>query len=194
MALDAINKRGETLGEDTYGEVHSFCTNLHKTGVSLRVLSHLLAGWADCCAPLLQLVTFDCSTFFVRDSRLLTEVLDVTPPFLRNQSGYGAVTDYRNWGLSLGRRFRSLKILFMLRSFGVEGFQAHLRRTIELTQVMDRKMEQDVDFQLVTPRSLGLLVFRLAPNRMDSKKLDELNKRLYANIHKKTGIQLSAYQ
>jgi glutamate/tyrosine decarboxylase-like PLP-dependent enzyme len=124
---------------------------------------------------------------------LLTEVLDVTPPFLRNQSGYGQVTDYRNWGLSLGRRFRSLKILFVLRSFGVAGFQAHLRRTIDLTAMMEKQMQEDADFELVTPRSLGLLVFRLAPEKVEKSKLDELNKRLYANIHKRTGIQLSEF-
>ena len=52
-------------------------------------------------------------------------------------------------------------------------------------------MTQDEDFELVTPRSLGLLVFRLAPKKVEKTKLDELNKRLYANIHKRTGIQLS---
>lgn len=142
-----------------------------------------------------QLVTFDCSTFFIRDSALLTEVLDVTPPFLRNQTGYGAVTDYRNWGLTLGRRFRSLKILFMLRSFGVSGFQTHLRRTIALTERLEELVENDDDFELVTRRSLALLVFRLHPGglRGDAKAVEDLNKRLYANLHKRTSIQLSGW-
>ena len=119
----------------------------------------------------------------------------MTPPFLRNQTGYGAVTDYRNWGLTLGRRFRSLKILFMLRSFGVSGFQAHLRRTIALTERLEALVEGDDDFELVTRRSLALLVFRLRPSalRGDAKAAEDLNKRLYANIHKRTSIQLSEW-
>lgn len=101
--------------------------------------------------------------------------------------------DYRNWGISLGRRFRSLKILFVLKSYGVTGFQAHLKRSIELTQQLEDAVKQDADFELVTPRSLALLVFRLCPPSLkgDEAKLDELNKRFYANLHKRTSIQLS---
>lgn len=106
LFLDAINARSQTinlgLGIGTGGEVHSICTNLHKAG----------------------LVMFDASCLWVRDRKLLTEALDITPAYLRNaNSDSGAVVDYRNWQLPLGRRFRSLKIYFVLRSYGVEGFQ-----------------------------------------------------------------------
>lgn len=146
-----------------------------------------------CVGSILQLVAFDCSSLFVRDSKLLTEVLDVTPPFLRNHAHAGQVVDYRNWGLSLGRRFRSLKVLFMLRSYGVSGFQAHLRRSIALTQLLEENVTKDNRFELVTPRSLALLVFRLKPASLeeDAQKLDQLNRRFYANLHKRTNIQLS---
>jgi aromatic-L-amino-acid decarboxylase len=131
---------------------------------------------------------------FIRDSKLLTEVLDLTPPFLRNQSGYGQVTDYRNWGLSLGRRFRSLKILFVLRSYGVQGFQAHLVKSIELGKTFEQQVNEDESFELVTPRSLALVVFRLCPKnfrQQDAEALNELNKRFYARLHEQTSIQLS---
>lgn len=141
----------------------------------------------------MQLVAFDCSTFFIRDSKLLTEVLDLTPPFLRNQSDYGQVTDYRNWGLSLGRRFRSLKILFVLRSYGIQGFQAHLLRTIEMGKIFEEQVKNDENFEVVTPRSLALVVFRLKPANTDRDEdaLNELNKKFYARLHKHTSIQLS---
>ena len=75
------------------------------------------------------LVNFDAALLWVKNRRDLTDALDVTPEFLRTkQSEAGAVIDYRNWHVALGRRFRSLKIWFVLRSYGVKGFQAYIRR------------------------------------------------------------------
>lgn len=188
LRLEELNERGEIDGQDSFGEVHSFCTNLHKSGVGHSSLSLLRVPTEVLC----QLVAFDCSCLFVRDSKLLTEVLDVTPPFLRNHSNAGQVTDYRNWGLTLGRRFRSLKIFFVLRSFGVEGFQKHLRRSIELAELLEKEIEKDKKrFELVTPRSLALVVFRLQLEGKSEEELDQLNRKLYATLHKKTAIQLS---
>ncbi|KAK0486173.1 pyridoxal phosphate-dependent transferase [Armillaria novae-zelandiae] len=85
----------------------SFCTNFHKWG----------------------LVNFDASTLWVKNRKFLTEALDITPPFLRTKQGDAdTAIDYRNWHLGLGRRFRSLKVWFVLRSFGVQGFQDHIRK------------------------------------------------------------------
>ncbi|KAG8699549.1 hypothetical protein FRC08_005222 [Ceratobasidium sp. 394] len=121
---------------------HSFCTNFHKWG----------------------LVNFDCSTLWVRQRTLLTDALDVTPEFLRTKHGdTGTVIDYRNWQIALGRRFRSLKVWFVLRSFGVEGFQAHIRKGIELSKLFTSLIEQNPLFELVVPRSFALTVFRLVP-------------------------------
>lgn len=100
------------------------------------------------------LVSLECSGLWVRDRKNLTEALDVTPPFLRSAEGDagsrrplvvypevanqclpGAVVDYRNWGLALGRKFRSAKLWFVLRSFGVEGYRAHIRKVNRVTFV-----------------------------------------------------------
>lgn len=103
------------------------------------------------------------------------------------------MTDYRNWGLSLGRRFRSLKILFVLRSYGVQGFQAHLLRTIELGKTFEEQVRKDEDLEVVTPRSLALVVFRIKSKGkdLDEEALNDLNKKFYARLHKQTSIQLS---
>ena len=94
------------------------------------------------------LTNFDFSALWVRDRDLLTSALDVTPAYLRNKHSDaggcdpfyfygchstalyppGTVIDYRNWHLGLGRRFRSLKLWFVLRSFGAEGFRKYIRR------------------------------------------------------------------
>lgn len=79
--------------------------------------------------------------------------------------------DFRNWGIPLGRRFRSLKIFFVLRSFGVEGFRSELRRTIELTDYLHRLVEEDEWFEpMLESPSLALTMFRMKPNRIELMK------------------------
>ncbi|KZP20995.1 hypothetical protein FIBSPDRAFT_891589 [Athelia psychrophila] len=122
--------------------VRSFCVNFHKWG----------------------LVAWDASTLWVRDRKELTDVLDVTPEFLRTKEGdAGTVIDYRNWHLGLGRRFRSLKLWFVLRSYGVEGFRAHIRKCIALNSLFAALIEESPIFELVTAPSFALSVFRLIP-------------------------------
>ncbi|KAL7342080.1 pyridoxal phosphate-dependent transferase [Rhodotorula toruloides] len=157
--LDAINARAVKGAEEgaicAGGEVHSFCTNLHKSG----------------------LVTFDASCLWIRDRTLLTTALDITPPFLRTaQASAGLVTDYRNMSLSLGRRFRSLKIWWTLRSYGVQGFQKHLRRLVELARVFERELVREVEgVELFTNRRFSLVVFRVLPLPPSSPSLEESN-------------------
>ncbi|KAG8816252.1 hypothetical protein FRC17_000384 [Serendipita sp. 399] len=155
---------------------HSFCTNFHKWG----------------------LTSFDCSAFWVKDRTLLTDALDVTPEFLRTHHGdTGMVIDYRNWHLSLGRKFRSLKLWFVLRGFGVTGFQKHLRKGIDNAKAFAEKIEQSPMFELVTPTTLALVVFRLVPPQVSSGKgyrentstLEQLNK-LNLKLHQRTTSQL----
>lgn len=154
------------------GVVHSFCTNLHKSG----------------------LVSFDCSIFFIRHKNALTETLKLTPHYLHSKEGdLDTAIDFRNWGIPLGRRFRSLKIFFVLRSFGVEGFRAELRRTIELTDYLQELIRQDECFETIQEPSLALTIFRMKrplkefekegirwPTCLEEqeKRLDQLNLRL----------------
>ncbi|GJJ08842.1 hypothetical protein Clacol_003061 [Clathrus columnatus] len=127
-------------GINTYAD--SFCTNFHKWG----------------------LVNFDASTLWVRDRSLLTEALDCSPAYLRSkQSDEGTVVDYRNWQLPLGRRFRSVKVWFVLRSYGIEGFRSYLRKGITLAKQFQILVRSDPRFEIVTPPFLALTVFRIRP-------------------------------
>ena len=108
------------------------------------------------------LITFDCSNLMIRNRNLLTNALDITPAYLKNKnSDAGTVVDYRNWTLFLGRRFRSLKIYFVLRSYGIEGVQSHLRKLIDLSKRFESLVVGEEGFELFVPRSLSLVVFRL---------------------------------
>ena len=104
---------------------------------------------------------FDCDCFYVADRRMLIEALTVLPEFLRNKATEsGAVIDYRDWHIPLGRRFRALKLWFVIRHYGVEGLQHHIRRHVELARQFSNWVSRDERFELAAPVPLNLVCFR----------------------------------
>ncbi|KAJ5579626.1 uncharacterized protein N7459_005611 [Penicillium hispanicum] len=109
------------------------------------------------------LVNFDASALFVRNRLDLTNALDITPTYLRNPySDMGTVIDYRNWSISLGRRFRALKIWFVIRSYGLNGMKAHIRKTIGFGDIFAGLIQSRSDlFEVVAKPAFALTVFRV---------------------------------
>lgn len=108
-----------------------------------------------------MLTNFDCSAFYVADRAELIETLSILPEYLKNQAtASGAVFDYRDWQVSLGRRFRALKLWFVIRSFGTDGIRAHVRKGIDLAQELAGWVEKDPDFEIAAPHPFGLVCFR----------------------------------
>jgi aromatic-L-amino-acid/L-tryptophan decarboxylase len=104
---------------------------------------------------------FDCSCFWVADREALIHTLSILPEYLRNQATQsGAVIDYRDWHVQLGRRFRSLKLWFVIRHYGVEGLRHHIRRHVKLAQQFAEWVHKDDDFELAAPVPLNLVCFR----------------------------------
>ncbi|GAA5521172.1 aminotransferase class V-fold PLP-dependent enzyme [Aliifodinibius salicampi] len=125
---------------------------------------------------------FDCSAFFVRDEDLLVQTLGIMPEYLKTPEDQ-RVKNYRDWGIPLGRRFRALKLWFVLRSFGREGLQKIIRHHIALAQNLEEEINQHPDFELLAPVPLNTLCFRFQPSHIsDEQKLNELNKRLLNQI------------
>lgn len=135
-------------------------------------------------------VNFDCSAHYVREPADLVRTLTVNPAYLTGQET-GRVIDYRDWGIPLGRRFRALKLWFVLRSYGVEGLQAMLRRHIDLTTELATWIEADPAFELTSKPSLALLSFRYRPEGLDEPALDALNTRLVERINDDGRIYLT---
>jgi aromatic-L-amino-acid decarboxylase len=127
------------------------------------------------------LTNFDCSAHFVRDPDALVRTLSVLPPFL--QSRETDVIDYRDWSIPLGRRFRALKLWFVIRSYGVEHLKAMLRAHIAWTAELAETIRAEPDFELVTPPKLALLTFRHRPRAIDDAELDLLNERLLHTLN-----------
>ncbi len=120
---------------------------------------------------------FDCDCFFVADRTSLIRTLSMLPEYLRNKATEsGAVIDYRDWHVQLGRRFRSLKLWFVIRHYGVEGLQYHIRRHVELTQQFAAWVTEDPDFELAAPTPLNLVCFRhTAGDEFNRQLLEEVN-------------------
>jgi aromatic-L-amino-acid decarboxylase len=121
---------------------------------------------------------FDCDCFYVADRAALIHALSVLPEYLRNEATEsGAVFDYRDWQISLGRRFRALKLWFVIRHYGVEGLQYHIRRHVELAQRFARWVDDDERFDLVVPPPLNLVCFRhVAGDAASQQLLEGLNR------------------
>lgn len=120
---------------------------------------------------------FDCNCCYVADRGALIRSLSILPEYLRNQATQsGAVIDYRDWQVPLGRRFRALKLWFVLRHYGVTGLQHHVRRHVELAQRFARWVEADERFELAAPAPLNLVCFRQrAGDEVNARLLERLN-------------------
>jgi aromatic-L-amino-acid decarboxylase len=104
---------------------------------------------------------FDCSCFWVADRKALIQTLSILPEYLRNQATEsGAVIDYRDWHIQLGRRFRSLKLWFVIRHYGVAGLQHNVREHVRLAQEFAGWVKGDDRFELAAPLPLNLVCFR----------------------------------
>lgn len=115
---------------------------------------------------------FDCNCFYVADRKSLIDTLSILPEYLRNQATEsGEVIDYRDWHIPLGRRFRSLKLWFVIRSYGVEGLQFHIRRHVQLAQEFLSWVQQDERFEIMAPAPLNLICFRYRGADADNERL-----------------------
>jgi aromatic-L-amino-acid decarboxylase len=120
---------------------------------------------------------FDCDCFYVADRETLIRTLSILPEYLRNKATEtGAVIDYRDWHIPLGRRFRSLKLWFVIRHYGVEGLRFHVRRHVELAQNLAGWVEKDDRFEIAAPAPLNLVCFRhVRGDTFNRRLLDRLN-------------------
>ena len=124
-----------------------------------------------------MLTNFDCDCMYVADRAALINALSVLPEYLRNRATEsGAVFDYRDWHVPLGRRFRALKLWFVIRHYGEKGLRAHVRHHVALAQTFNSWVESDPRFELAAPSPLSLVCFRhRGGDEVNQRLLDALN-------------------
>ena len=121
---------------------------------------------------------FDCDCFFVADKAALIKTLSILPEYLRNKATEsGAVIDYRDWQVPLGRRFRALKLWFVIRHYGVEGLRHHIREHVTLAREFAAWIKASDDFEITAPAPLNLVCFaHRVGDDFNKHLLEELNK------------------
>ncbi|XP_035862405.1 aromatic-L-amino-acid decarboxylase isoform X2 [Sander lucioperca] len=124
------------------------------------------------------LINFDCSTMWVKKREDLIGAFKMEPLYLKHENQEsGMITDYRHWGIPLGRRFRSLKMWFVFRMYGIQGLQAYIRKHVGLAKEFESLVRADKRFEICAEVIMGLVCFRLkGSNRLNELLLKRITK------------------
>jgi aromatic-L-amino-acid decarboxylase len=134
---------------------------------------------------------FDCSAYFVKDKEILVKTFEIMPEYLKTSKDK-QVNNYRDWGIQLGRRFRALKLWFVIRSMGTEGIKEKIRNHIGWADELAREIKNHPDFTLHEPQNLGLVCFRLNLSDIhDLEKRNAVNKDFLDRINSTGKVYLS---
>lgn len=136
------------------------------------------------------------SCLFVKERKHLLNSLSITPSYLRNpHSDSGLVTDYRDWQIPLGRRFRALKIWFVMRTYGVSGLQTHIRNTISYGEHFAALIRSRPDlFKIVTPPAFALTVFVVNPGDggQQLEVQNKMTKAVYERVNEEGKVYITS--
>ncbi|PLX02731.1 MAG: aspartate aminotransferase family protein [Marinilabiliales bacterium] len=134
---------------------------------------------------------FDCSAYFVKDKHALINTFSLIPEYL-NTGDQDVVNDYSNWGVPLGRRFRALKLWFVIRHFGVEGLKNKLKAHIEFAHNLKHEIQEHKDFEILAPALFNVICFRYLPAGVDTnEEINRINKLLLEKINQSGKLFLS---
>ncbi|MFP3959316.1 MAG: pyridoxal phosphate-dependent decarboxylase family protein [Spirochaetaceae bacterium] len=126
---------------------------------------------------------FDCSAYFVRDREALTRTFEIHPEYLRTAEGR-LVNNYRDWGIQLGRRFRALKLWFVIRTYGVAGIRDRVAKHLELAAEIAQRVQDAPDFELLAPAPLNTVCLRYHPTGIENTEtLNALNETLLETVN-----------
>jgi len=133
---------------------------------------------------------FDASVYFVKDKWALVNTFSESPEYLKTKEDK-QVTNYRDWGVPLGRRFRALKLWFVIRSFGVKGLQEKIRLHLELSQEFKKWIEDSSQFKLTAPVPLNTICFQFDDPNLDQNQINSINEQLLETINASGKIYLT---
>ncbi|MCK4920186.1 MAG: hypothetical protein KAS71_04020 [Bacteroidales bacterium] len=134
---------------------------------------------------------FDCSAYFVKDKKALIKTFEILPEYLKTNAD-SEVNNYRDWGIQLGRRFRSLKLWFVIRSMGVSGIKEKISNHIKWAKELSEMVKSNDHFVLHEPQNLACVCFRLKNKRkMELDKYNRSSKELIDRINKSGKLYIS---
>lgn len=128
------------------------------------------------------MVNFDCSAYFVRDKNDLLNTFAILPEYLKTKTEQN-VNNYRDWGVQLGRRFRALKLWFVLRTYGSDGLKEIIRNHNQLGEWLKNEIEKNPEFELLAPQVMNMVVFRYVDSNKNTEQLNLINEKILENIN-----------
>jgi aromatic-L-amino-acid decarboxylase len=133
---------------------------------------------------------FDASAYFVKDKQALINTFSVTPEYLRTKEDEH-VNNYRDWGVPLGRRFRALKLWFVIRNYGVEGLKEKIASHLKMAQWFKQQVDEAKDFEVLAPVPLNTICFRKVTEGKSLAELNQMNEVLMQALNKSGEIFLT---
>ncbi len=135
---------------------------------------------------------FDCSAYFVKDKNIMLQAFSILPEYLKTQEDE-KVINYKDWGIQLGRRFRALKLWFVIRNFGVEGIRNKLRNHIHLAKDLEEKVQHHKEFEQLAPRYFNMVCFRYNPTThlLTNDQLNTLNELIINDLNNSGELYLT---
>lgn len=182
----------DPIGEITqitkrYGIWHHIDAAFAGTAMLLPEFQYLMRGHQDADSYVFNphkwmFTNFDCSVLFLREPQYLINTFSLTPEYLKTQRD-DSVNNYRDWGIQLGRRFRALKLWFVIRSYGLEGIREKLRHHLHLAQLAKNWIQSDSNLEILAPVNFNTLCFRHAGPEDSVEKLNQFNETWMARVN-----------
>jgi aromatic-L-amino-acid decarboxylase len=193
-AIDPIGRIGKLCA--TYDIWHHVDASYAGTALILPEIRTLEPGYGHCDSFVVNphkwmFTNFDCSLYFIRDKKSLINTFSILPEYLRTAEDE-KVNNYRDWGVPLGRRFRALKLWFVIRTYGLKGLQKKIRDQIAFGQWVKQQVIEDQYLELMAPVPFNLVCFRLHPHEItDESKIDPINEAFLARLNQSGKVFLT---
>lgn len=134
---------------------------------------------------------FDCSAYFMKDKHALVETFSILPEYLKTPEDK-LVNNYRDWGIPLGRRFRALKLWFVIRTYGITGLQEKIRSHIQFGQWLKEEVRGSPGVELMAPVPMNLVCFRFSPSNMTiESEVDSVNMKIIHSLNQSGKVFLT---
>ena len=137
-----------------------------------------------------MLTNFDCSLYYAKDQKLLIKTLEINPEYLKSTEK--KINNYKDWSIQLGRRFRALKLWFVIRSYGIKGIKKYLKKHIKLAQYLALKIDINKNFELTSIQNMNMINFRfISSENNDRIYLNNINNKLIKKLNETGKIYLT---
>ncbi len=133
------------------------------------------------------LTNFDCSAYFVKDKGALIQTFEILPEYLKTKND-NVVNNYRDWGIQLGRRFRALKLWFVLQSYGVNGLKQKIQDHLNLTSYFLEKLNSLGNIEILAPVKFNLICWRFNNGILEESDLNIINEKLHQELIDDTNL------